>query len=256
MSNVREKTNKKTGKKILPLSLRMQEILDVLQQEVSAHGTIACVADVGCDHAFVSMACMERRLADHVIAMDVRKGPLSIADHNITEYGFEKSVETRLSNGFERLEIGEADWAIIAGMGGNLMRQILIDGESHLKHGIGLVLQPQSEQDAVRSYLQTSGYIIIDERFLVEDGKFYTIIKAKKDAENSNRKMDMAELLYGPVLIRKKDPLLLRFVELEVEKKKAIYETLKDQDTESARKRCVQLEHMLALLHIVKDRIV
>ena len=33
MSNVREKTNKKTGKKILPLSLRMQEILDVLQQE-------------------------------------------------------------------------------------------------------------------------------------------------------------------------------------------------------------------------------
>lgn len=250
MSNVREKTNKK----VLPLSLRMQEILDVLQQEVSVHGTIACVADVGCDHAFVSMACVERKLADHVIAMDVRKGPLSIADHNITEYGFEKSVETRLSNGFERLEIGEADWAIIAGMGGNLMRQILIDGESHLKHGIGLVLQPQSEQDVVRSYLQTSGYIIVDERFLIEDEKFYTIIKAKKDAEN-NREMDMAELLYGPVLIRKKDPLLLRFVELEYEKKKAIYEALKDQDTESARKRCAQLEHMLALLHIVKDRI-
>ena len=250
MSNVREKTNKK----VLPLSLRMQEILDVLQQEVSVHGTIACVADVGCDHAFVSMACVERKLADHVIAMDVRKGPLSIADHNITEYGFEKSVETRLSNGFERLEIGEADWAIIAGMGGNLMRQILIDGESHLKHGIGLVLQPQSEQDAVRSYLQTSGYIIVDERFLIEDEKFYTIIKAKKDVEN-NREMDMAELLYGPVLIRKKDPLLLRFVELEYEKKKAIYEALKDQDTESARKRCAQLEHMLALLHIVKDRI-
>lgn len=250
MSNVREKTNKK----VLPLSLRMQEILDVLQQEVSVHGTIACVADVGCDHAFVSMACVERKLADHVIAMDVRKGPLSIADHNITEYGFEKSVETRLSNGFERLEIGEADWAIIAGMGGNLMRQILIDGESHLKHGIGLVLQPQSEQDVVRSYLQTSGYIIVDERFLIEDEKFYTIIKAKKDMEN-NREMDMAELLYGPVLIRKKDPLLLRFVELEYEKKKAIYEALKDQDTESARKRCAQLEHMLALLHIVKDRI-
>ena len=250
MSNVREKTNKK----VLPLSLRMQEILDVLQQEVSVHGTIACVADVGCDHAFVSMACVERKLADHVIAMDVRKGPLSIADHNITEYGFEKSVETRLSNGFERLEIGEADWAIIAGMGGNLMRQILIDGESHLKHGIGLVLQPQSEQDVVRSYLQTSGYIIVDERFLIEDEKFYTIIKAKKDVEN-NREMDMAELLYGPVLIRKKDPLLLRFVELEYEKKKVIYEALKDQDTESARKRCAQLEHMLALLHIVKDRI-
>lgn len=250
MSNVREKTNKK----VLPLSLRMQEILDVLQQEVSVHGTIACVADVGCDHAFVSMACVECKLADHVIAMDMRKGPLSIADHNITEYGFEKSVETRLSNGFERLEIGEADWAIIAGMGGNLMRQILIDGESHLKHGIGLVLQPQSEQDVVRSYLQTSGYIIVDERFLIEDEKFYTIIKAKKDVGN-NRKMDMAELLYGPVLIRKKDPLLLRFVELEYEKKKAIYEALKDQDTESARKRCAQLEHMLALLHIVKDRI-
>lgn len=241
------------SKRVLPLSLRMQEILDVLQQEVTASGTIPCVADIGCDHAFVSMACVERKLADRVIAMDVRKGPLSIAERNISQYGFEKSVETRLSNGFEKLEIGEADWAVIAGMGGNLMRQILEDGEMHLKRGSGLILQPQSEQDVVRDYLQTRGYIIVDERFLIEDGKYYTIIKAKEGMRD--RTMDRAELLYGPVLIQKKDPLLLQFVELEYEKKKAIYDTLKNQDTDSSRKRCGQLEQMLDILHTVKDRI-
>ena len=245
-----------TSKRKIPLSMRMQAILAMLRREKEAHGKIACVADIGCDHAFVSMSCIAESLADHVIAMDVRKGPLAIAQTHIQEYGFDKSVETRISDGFEQLDMWEADWAVLAGMGGELMRGILMRGRKHLEAGIGLILQPQSEPQTVRRYLQEQGYIIVDEDFLQEDGKFYTIIKAKKDAENSNRKMDMAELLYGPVLIRKKDPLLLRFVGLEVEKKKAIYETLKDQDTESARKRCVQLEHMLALLHIVKDRIV
>ena len=133
-------TNMQNRDKKIPLSNRMQSILAMLQQEKLSHGKIPCVADIGCDHAFVSMACVRDGLAERVIAMDVRKGPLSIAQTHIQEYGFAKSVETRLSNGFEAMEPGEATWAVLAGMGGELMKTILQNGKAHLDAGIGLIL--------------------------------------------------------------------------------------------------------------------
>lgn len=63
------------------------------------------------------------------------------------------------------MEPGEATWAVLAGMGGELMKTILQNGKAHLDAGIGLILQPQSELQVVRSYLQEERYIIIDEDF-------------------------------------------------------------------------------------------
>ena len=45
------------------------------------------------------------------------------------QYGLEQYIETRLSDGLEKLEAGEADTLVIAGMGGPLMERILTDGE-------------------------------------------------------------------------------------------------------------------------------
>ena len=59
------------------------------------------------------------------IAMDVRPGPLSRARENITRYGLEDYIETRLSDGLAKLEPGEGDTLVIAGMGGPLMERIL-----------------------------------------------------------------------------------------------------------------------------------
>lgn len=64
------------------------------------------------------------------LAMDVRKGPLARADEHIEEYRRDAgdaaiSIETRLSNGLEKLHAGEADTVIIAGMGGELEISIL-----------------------------------------------------------------------------------------------------------------------------------
>ncbi len=67
------------------------------------------------------------------LAMDVRKGPLARADEHIEEYRRDAgdaaiSIETRLSNGLEKLHAGEADTVVIAGMGGELEISILEDG--------------------------------------------------------------------------------------------------------------------------------
>lgn len=238
-----------TSKRKIPLSMRMQAILAMLRREKEAHGKIACVADIGCDHAFVSMSCIAESLADHVIAMDVRKGPLAIAQTHIQEYGFDKSVETRISDGFEQLDMWEADWAVLAGMGGELMRGILMRGRKHLEAGIGLILQPQSEPQTVRWYLQEQGYIIVDEDFLQEDGKFYTIIKAiKKQPQQPCMNMQPVEMLYGPVLLHKENKTYNTYLQLEEKKMQELRERLVKQQTASSQRRIKELDTQLNLL--------
>lgn len=131
------------------------------------------VADVGCDHGYVSIYLLQSGIAKGAIAMDVRKGPLSGALDNIREYGLSDLIKTRLSDGLKELSAGEANTLIIAGMGGKLMMRILEEGDPKrllISQGI---LQPQSDIDEFRAYLRDKGYIIADEKVLLDEGKYY-----------------------------------------------------------------------------------
>lgn len=139
------------------------------------------IADVGCDHAYVSIALINRNLADHVIAMDVRTGPLDIARSNVAEAGLSDKIDLRLGDGLERLLPGEVDVIIIAGMGGLLIKGILERGADILRCETKrpvLILQPQSDLKEIRMFLHSHAYHIVCERMLLEEGKYYTVIKA------------------------------------------------------------------------------
>lgn len=64
------------------------------------------LADVGCDHGYLSIWLVSEKTVPSAIAMDVRPGPLSRARENITRYGLEDYIETRLSDGLAKLEPG------------------------------------------------------------------------------------------------------------------------------------------------------
>ncbi|MGN0368624.1 MAG: tRNA (adenine(22)-N(1))-methyltransferase [Wujia sp.] len=228
--------------KKIRLSRRMQALVQMLLDEKDL--PVGTVADIGCDHAFVSMACIDKKIANHVIAMDVGVQPLKIAQSNIREYGYEQVIETRLSDGFMALQPKEADWAILAGMGGALMRRILQQGSCHLEEGVKLILQPQSEPELVRIFLEQVGYQIIDEEMLVEDGKYYTIIKAKKGAMTC----DDIQRRFGPVLLKKKHPVLRQFLSDEYEKNKQLKTRLQSSQTQAAKKRRKEIEVELSII--------
>ena len=65
----------------------------------AAEVTEGYVADVGTDHGFVPIRLIESGKVKHVIAMDVRKGPLARAREHVREFGMEDQIETRLSDG-------------------------------------------------------------------------------------------------------------------------------------------------------------
>ena len=70
------------------------------------------------------------------------KESLQRAGEHIAENKMEKKIEIRLSNGFSALKKGEAESAVIAGMGGGLMIRILTEGEQIAKSLKECILQP------------------------------------------------------------------------------------------------------------------
>lgn len=203
------------------------------------------LADVGTDHGYIPISLVQQGIVPSAIAMDVNQGPLDRAKLHIKEYGLEDSIGTRLSNGLEKLEAGEADSIVIAGMGGALMEDILTRGMHVIASGKELILQPQSEIFKVRHFLHNHGYQIVKEIILKEDGKYYFIIKALPGEQHFAE-----EFLYeyGEYLLQTKDPLMKEYLKNEIEKFQAILESLKDNDSKAAQVRKEQMKDCILKL--------
>lgn len=191
------------------------------------------VADVGCDHGFVSIYLCRHRIAPKVYAMDVRCGPLKRAKEHIQASGFCEYIETRLSDGVSALAPGEADTLICAGMGGRLMIKILSQGEGKVRLMKELILQPQSEHALFRRYLREHGLHIVQEEIIKEDGKFYPIIKAvPQNTAMSARPNTWGALpkearqrledAFGPFLLAAKNPVLQEYLKVLEQRNKKI----------------------------------
>lgn len=200
------------------------------------------VADIGCDHAYISIYLIENRIAEHVVAMDINKGPLQRAKENIDRYGYHQYIETRLSDGAKELKPAEVDTLLIAGMGGALTVKILSDSLPTTAACKELVLQPQSEVYLVRQYLHQIGYQITKENMLIDDGKNYVVIKANKGTEKYDHP---ALYYYGKLLLEAKNEVLKEFLQKEKNKLKKIIRTLKIEDSDRSNARLVELEEEL-----------
>lgn len=216
----------------IKLSKRMQAVADMVDG--------GNVVDIGCDHAFVSIYLAGKPFVKKVIAMDVKTGPVDIAKANVAAYNLEDKIEIRMSDGFEKLEVGEADVAVIAGMGGYLMIEILEKGKPHLNGGIGLVLQPQSDIKAVREYLVNVGYTIENEDMLIEEGKYYSIIKAIPDSGNK-ADYSVEDYTYGPILLKKKHKTLKEYLYFSKEKNLQLEKKLTEQGSQKSKERVQEL---------------
>lgn len=269
------------------LSARME----ALARMVSRGGR---VCDVGCDHGWVSIYLVQQGISPHVLAMDVRQGPLSRAQEHIRQQGLEAYIETRLSDGVTALETGEADTVICAGMGGRLMRRILEEGREKLAAMRELILQPQSEIAAFRAYLRRAGYVTVAEDMVYEDGKYYPMMKVapgkrqtveemadepgkaggedageprehRKGRKPSGQKNPGAseeadrqalEDRFGKMLLTSRHPVLRQYLLAAQENNRQILERLRQGAADSGRTvgRMRELEEEQRLIHLALER--
>ena len=167
------------------------------------------LADVGTDHGYIPIALVQEKIIPSALAMDVNPGPLERAKQHIRESHLESDIHTRLSDGVQSLQPGEADSVLIAGMGGALTGKILQEGREVLRTVKELILQPQSEIDKVRRYLEQAGYKITKEDMVWEEGKYYQVMKAEAgemhyDCENFYH--------YGKLLLESGHPVLRKYL--------------------------------------------
>ncbi len=231
----------------MQLSKRLQRVIAQVE-----HGDV--VADIGCDHGFTSIALIEENRADHVIAMDINKGPLLRASEHIAEAGLTELIETRLSDGVAEMEPGEADTLLISGMGGALICKILQDHPQVVQRARELVLSPQSEIYLVRHMIHDLGYAIDREEMLLDQGKYYVVIHAVRGTQQYER---AEEYIYGKALIEQKSPVLQRFLIKEKNRVESILQAMQEKQlTETSVKKVSELnqqkEQMEWTLHQIQ----
>ena len=248
--------------KTMELSKRMQAVADMVLPG-------GVVADIGCDHAFVSIYLVENQMADRVIASDVRKGPVEIAKRNVAGRNLQDRIDIRMGDGLSTLSVGEADTIILAGMGGLLMLDILKRQEAVVCGCRQMVLQPQSDVEKVRAYVDEKHYYLASEKMLVDAGKNYNIldVRIKNDAEIGQLAQSRLENIeneqttefpfeasdrqrlfqkFGGRLLMERDAVLFDYIKKQVAVNKKLLEELKDKKTGHADMRRQDIEKELA----------
>lgn len=154
----------------LPLSSRLLACADFVHPGDQ-------VADVGCDHGYLSIYLLTRGIAKSVIASDINRQPLLSAINNAQKYGVREDIRFYLSDGVENIP-RDFDCLICAGMGADTMISILTAAPWLRSADYRLILQCQSKTPSLRRYLSEEGWHIIKETVL-RDGRFlYTIMEA------------------------------------------------------------------------------
>ena len=209
---------------MMELSKRLQAVADL----VTAHYKLA---DIGTDHAYIPIYLTQQKKITEAVALDVNEGPLQRAEEHIRENGLEAEIETRLSNGFQALQPGEVQSAVIAGMGGGLVIRILTEGEEVVRKLEECILQPQSEIEKVRAFLLEKGYEFLEEDMVCEDGKYYPMMRV----EHGSMKLPVrGELEYGNPALQRSIGVWSAYLRAEQGKTDVILKTLVDNGQEKS----------------------
>lgn len=203
------------------------------------------VADIGTDHGYIPIYLVKEGICKKAIASDINKGPIEKAKVNVAFEGVSDKVKCLLGPGLNPLKVGEVNGVILAGMGGNLTRDILLADMDKVKKYDFIILQPAQNPEVLREFLYKNDYEIIDEDLIKDEGRFYELFKVKYN-ENSEKLVFEDELEYevSPLLKEKGHPLFKEFIEEKISRCETILSFIKE-DTEAAKKRKSDLEEKI-----------
>lgn len=180
------------------------------------------VADIGTDHGILPVFLVSEGISPSAIASDLNEGPLEAAKKNIIQAGLSDKIKLRLGFGLKTVGLGEAEVAVIAGMGGGTIRNI-IEACGDQCPVEQLVMQPMGDSGQLREWLVSHGWKISDEDIIEESGRYYEIIYSVRGQEDVT---DQIILTIGPRLFEKKHPLLGKVIQREIEGNKNVIASL------------------------------
>ena len=179
------------------LSPRLQRIADyVLSGEK--------VIDVGTDHAYIPIWLLQSGVCAAAAATDIKPGPLANAARDAEKYGVDKKLALLLCDGLSGCSADMADTIIIAGMGGETIMGILDAAPWAWEKR--LILQPQTKQPELRTWLTQRGLAVLDAALAYDAGRIYLVWLVGRGEMRPCANVD-------PILVDKRDPLLKPYTE-------------------------------------------
>lgn len=195
------------------------------------------IADIGTDHGYIPIYLVKNNKCNSAIASDINKGPIEKASTNIRFEGLSEKIKCLLGGGLKPLKVGEVNGVIIAGMGGNLIRDIILEDIEKVKLYDFLILQPAQNPEVLREFLYNNNFEILNEDLILDDGKFYELFKVKynENAKKINIK-DKISYEISSILLKSNNSLVHDYIKSKIKKYENIITYIKD-DTSLAKKK-------------------
>jgi tRNA (adenine22-N1)-methyltransferase len=156
--------------------LRLDARLEAVKTMVRPGGV---AADIGCDHGRLICSLAQSGLIERGFACEANLGPLENAKRTIRENCLGSAIEAVLTDGMNGLPYQEIDTFIIAGMGGELIADIILSHSWIFDTRFDFILQPMTRAEVLRQRLLENGLNIEKERAVISDNRVYTVMCVK-----------------------------------------------------------------------------
>lgn len=194
---------------MIELSPRLQTAADLVPP-------CRCMADIGTDHAYVPLYLWQHGRIRQAVASDIHEGPAARAEEHCRKAQALQAVSVRVGPGLSTLRPGEAEGAVIAGMGGLMIRRILEEGRDVADAMDWFVLQPQNHGAELRRWLGQNGFQICGESLAAEDRMLYEILFVR---HGPMPELTELEAETGLLQYRMEDPLFPEFLRRLIRKR-------------------------------------
>ena len=170
----------------------------------------ARVADIGADHGYLSIELLRSGRAVFAHASELRAQPLQKAMENAEKFAVADKMRFSQADGLQAVDPQQIDTVVCAGMGGDLIAQIIEACPWVADEKYTLILQPQSSGNDLRRRLGELGFGIEGES-LVEDGGFlYQVLRVRYGKPQT---LSPGQQYVSPALWESGDPLLPAYLQ-------------------------------------------
>ena len=164
------------------------------------------------------VAAVRRGLAERAMAVDLREAPLAGARALIERSGLADRIVAAQGDGLSGLHERAVDAVVVAGMSGESVSRILEQAPEVLAGAGQLVLQPNQNVHALRSWALRNGWFLRDEHMLEERGQFFVTCgfvpgSGRDPAYSVPGWTEEALCQVGPRLLARKDAVASRWFE-------------------------------------------
>ncbi len=148
---------------MIKLTNRLQQIADLVKKGDR-------IVDVGCDHGYIPVYLVKNGICPSAIACDINEGPMKSCCALVYDYHLGEKIQCILTDGLDNISADDYDTVILAGMGGELISDIL--SRSDCITSKRLILNPMTHPEIARKFLYDNGFEI-EEDVVVSDGRHH-----------------------------------------------------------------------------------